>query len=55
MKMSSRRGSIWINKAAVPRVERERQLVGPGEAVTGDLLHPAEYFTLCQGPPQIGH
>lgn len=39
----------------IPRVERERQLVGPVEAVTSNLLHPSEYFTLCQGPPKIGH
>lgn len=39
----------------IPWVERERKLVGPSEAVASDLLHPAEYFTLCQGPPQIGH
>lgn len=40
---------------AIPWVERERELVGPREAVTSDLLHPSEYFTLCQGSPQIGH
>lgn len=44
-----------FNAAYVPRVERERQPVRPREAMTGDLLHPAEDFTLCQRPPQIGH
>lgn len=39
----------------LPRVEGERELVGPCEAVTGDLVHPAENFTLCQRPPQVGH
>lgn len=41
--------------ADAPGVEREGQLVRPVEAVTRDLLHPAQDFTLGQGPPQMGH
>lgn len=46
---------LYPKAGVVPGVERERELVGACEAVTGDLIHPAEYFTLRQGPPQIGH
>lgn len=46
---------LFPNVAGIPRVERKRELVSPCEAVTSDLLHPAENFTLRQGPPQIGH
>lgn len=47
--------SVFPNVDDVPGVEREWELVGAREAMTSDLLHPAENFTLCQGPPQMGH
>lgn len=39
----------------IPWIERERELVGSCEAMTCDLLHPSQDFTLLQGPPQISH
>lgn len=50
-----RRVATKAEPADVPGVEREGQLVRSVEAVTGDLLHPAQNFTLGQGPPQMSH